>query len=46
VAEASCCLLPEPTESNEFFWKSGADGTLRFQRCAGCGELRHTPSAV
>jgi acetyl-CoA acetyltransferase/uncharacterized OB-fold protein len=46
VAEASGRLLPELTESNEFFWKSGADGTLRFQRCAGCGELRHPPSAV
>jgi acetyl-CoA acetyltransferase/uncharacterized OB-fold protein len=46
VAEASGRLLPELTESNEFFWKSGADGTLRFQRCAACGELRHPPSSV
>jgi acetyl-CoA acetyltransferase/uncharacterized OB-fold protein len=39
-------LLPELTENNEFFWKSGADGRLRFQRCSACGELRHPPTAV
>ena len=46
MAEASGRLLPEIGESNEFFWKSGADGTLRFQRCSACGELRHPPSPV
>jgi len=46
VAEASGRLLPEITETNQFFWTSGADGTLRFQRCSACGELRHPPSAV
>jgi acetyl-CoA acetyltransferase/uncharacterized OB-fold protein len=46
VTEASGRLLPELTENNEFFWKSGEDGTLRFQRCSACGELRHPPTAV
>jgi acetyl-CoA acetyltransferase/uncharacterized OB-fold protein len=46
VAEPSGRLLPEITESNEFFWKSGEDGKLRFQRCSECGELRHPPAAV
>ena len=45
MAESSGRLLPQITESNEFFWKSGADGKLRFQRCAACGELRHPPGA-
>jgi acetyl-CoA acetyltransferase/uncharacterized OB-fold protein len=46
VAEPSGRLLPEITESNEFFWTSGEDGTLRFQRCSECGQLRHPPVAV
>jgi acetyl-CoA acetyltransferase/uncharacterized OB-fold protein len=46
VAESSGRMLPQITESNEFFWKSGEDGTLRFQRCSSCGELRHPPTGV
>jgi uncharacterized OB-fold protein len=46
VAETSGRLLPEITENNEFFWTSGADGRLRFQRCSECGELRHPPVSV
>jgi len=46
VAESSGRLLPELTDNNTFFWTSGEDGTLRFQRCGDCGELRHPPSAV
>ena len=46
MTESSGRLLPELTETNEFFWKSGEDGKLRFQRCSSCGELRHPPSAV
>ena len=46
VSETSGRVLPELTELNDFFWKSGADGTLRFQRCSDCGQLRHPPSAV
>src|SRR5690242_13322240 len=46
VAESSGRLLPELTGNNEFFWKSGEDGKLRFQRCAECGELRHPPVSM
>ena len=44
MAESSGRMLPQISESTEFFWKSGEDGTLRFQRCSSCGELRHPPS--
>ena len=33
--------LPLITDENEFFWRSGADGTLRLQGCADCGALIH-----
>jgi acetyl-CoA acetyltransferase/uncharacterized OB-fold protein len=46
MTESSGRLLPELTELNRFFWTSGADGKLRFQRCSSCAELRHPPSAV
>jgi len=46
VAESSGRMLPQISDNNEFFWKSGEDGKLRFQRCSDCGELRHPPSAV
>jgi acetyl-CoA acetyltransferase/uncharacterized OB-fold protein len=39
-------MLPQIDENNEFFWKSGEDGKLRFQRCSECGELRHPPAPV
>jgi len=35
--------LPLLTFDNEFFWASGADGTLRFQQCGDCGALLHPP---
>jgi len=38
--------LPVLDDLNRFFWTSGADGRLRFQRCAACGELRHPPGPV
>jgi acetyl-CoA acetyltransferase/uncharacterized OB-fold protein len=38
--------LPELTPRSEFFWRSGADGVLRFQRCADCASLVHPPSAA
>lgn len=38
--------LPRVTEWNEFFWTSGRDGKLRFQRCADCGRFRHPPGPV
>ena len=38
--------LPELTPANEWFWTSGADGTLRIQGCADCGELVHPPAPI
>ena len=46
MAEASGRLLPQISDNNEFFWTSGEDGRLRFQRCSSCGELRHPPGPV
>jgi len=39
-------LLPAVTPENEHFWKAGADGVLRFQRCSDCSTLIHPPSPV
>ncbi len=36
-------VRPALDESNEFFWTSGADGALRFQRCGSCGYFLHPP---
>ncbi|MET9387083.1 OB-fold domain-containing protein [Streptomyces sp. NPDC002928] len=38
--------LPLLTEENEFFWTSGADGRLRFQKCEACSALIHPPQPV
>ena len=38
--------LPLVTPENEFFWTSGADGTLRFLRCETCGYLVHPPAPI
>jgi acetyl-CoA acetyltransferase/uncharacterized OB-fold protein len=38
--------LPELTPANEWFWTSGADGTLRIQGCSECGELVHPPVPI
>ena len=38
--------LPLLTQENEFFWTSGADGTLRFQECQACDALIHPPAPV
>ena len=38
--------LPLLTDQNEFFWKSGADGTLRLQECQACRALLHPPAPV
>ncbi|ORV10845.1 thiolase C-terminal domain-containing protein [Mycobacterium celatum] len=38
--------LPLLTPDNEFFWKSGEDGTLRFQECTDCTALIHPPAPV
>ena len=36
-------VLPALDDENEFFWTSGADGTLRFLRCQDCGYWLHPP---
>ncbi|WP_156371838.1 zinc ribbon domain-containing protein, partial [Mycobacterium sp. UM_11] len=38
--------LPLVTQDNEFFWASGADGTLRLQACNSCASLIHPPAPV
>jgi acetyl-CoA acetyltransferase/uncharacterized OB-fold protein len=38
--------LPELTETNEWFWRSGSDGQLRIQQCTNCNEYVHPPSPV
>jgi len=38
--------LPLLTQDNEFFWTSGADGTLRLQECNSCESLIHPPAPV
>jgi len=36
--------LPRLDDVNRFFWQSGQDGKLRFQRCGSCGTWRHPPT--
>lgn len=38
--------LPMLTDSNRFFWTSGADGRLRFLRCTQCSNYIHPPVPV
>ncbi|MEX5710940.1 OB-fold domain-containing protein [Parafrankia sp. FMc6] len=38
--------LPELTPATEWFWTSGADGTLRVQGCSDCGQLVHPPVPI
>lgn len=40
----SAVPFPALTPGVEFFWKSGADGRLRFQHCRACDKLIHPPS--
>lgn len=37
---------PAPTPDEEEFWRSGADGLLRMQRCGGCEKWQHPPNPV
>jgi uncharacterized protein len=36
--------LPKVNPESEFFWRSGADGTLRLLRCGQCEYIVHPPS--
>lgn len=37
-------VLPRLTPANRPFWTGGAEGELRFQRCAECAWFVHPPS--
>jgi len=43
MTDAMARPLPLVTDQNEFFWRSGADGRLRFLRCTACEGLVHPP---
>ena len=36
-------VQPALDDDNRFFWTSGQDGRLRFQRCQACGYYLHPP---
>jgi len=36
-------IAPVPDETSEPFWRGGADGELRIQRCNDCGYFLHPP---
>jgi acetyl-CoA acetyltransferase/uncharacterized OB-fold protein len=38
--------LPLVTLENEFFWRSGADGVLRFQHCESCSAGKSGPGSI
>jgi acetyl-CoA acetyltransferase/uncharacterized OB-fold protein len=39
-------MPPVLRDWNRFYWTSGEDGRLRFQRCQACGSLQHPPTPV
>jgi uncharacterized protein len=39
-------LRPAINRDTAFFWEGVAQGELRIQKCADCGELRHPPGPV
>jgi uncharacterized OB-fold protein len=39
-------LRPAPTPDEDEFWRSGADGRLRVQRCRTCRRWQHPPNPV
>ena len=39
-------ILPLVTPENEHFWRGGAEGELRFLRCAACRTYVHPPAPV
>ena len=44
MTDAPFRVLPALDDDNRFFWTSGADGRLRFQRCQACGYWLHPPA--
>ncbi|GIH92554.1 bifunctional MaoC family dehydratase N-terminal/OB-fold nucleic acid binding domain-containing protein [Planobispora siamensis] len=39
-------LRPAVNEDTAFFWEGAAQGELRIQKCADCGQLRHPPGPM
>ena len=39
-------IVPQLTDQNEFYWESGEDGKLRFQKCNDCAGLTYPPQQV
>lgn len=46
LARVGPLLRPAPTRDEEEFWRSGADGRLRMQRCGSCGRWQHPPNPL
>jgi len=46
MTDAVFRVLPGLDEPSAFFWTSGADGKLRFLRCAACSYLIHPPAPI
>ena len=44
IADDVRAPLPQLSVDTEFFWRSGADGYLRIQRCGECGRYAHPPT--
>jgi uncharacterized OB-fold protein len=44
--QAAVRITPVLTELNRPFWTGGAEGVLRFLRCADCGLYLHPPGPV
>ena len=44
MSDAPKRIAPQLTPENEFFWTAGADGELRFKRCADCAHYIHPPA--
>ncbi len=38
--------VPHPDADSQAYWDGAAAGTLRLQRCAECGTVRHYPQLV
>jgi uncharacterized OB-fold protein len=44
IADHVAVPLPRLSADTAFFWRSGADGLLRMQRCGECGRYAHPPT--
>jgi uncharacterized OB-fold protein len=44
IADDARSALPRLSVDTAFFWRSGADGLLRIQRCHECGRYAHPPA--